>query len=201
MLKKLLLGLLMTASASYAMHEFELNLNNRDVDLHLGLDMGQFNNSIEPESFLIKARLMKSDDAHARFPYNEEPNILTEVGFVVQSTSAFAPGLTMGMGIKLAYTPLDNQSIFAAPIGIVSDYRLPLDIAIPLHLGAQFYYAPEVLSFERSTRYMEYQANFDIQLLERGFITTGYRGIETPIKGHDDTYYNRSFFAGVRFLF
>ena len=48
MLKKVLLGVLLSGSASYAMHEFELNLNNKDLDLHLGLDMGQFNHNIEP---------------------------------------------------------------------------------------------------------------------------------------------------------
>jgi hypothetical protein len=201
MLKKLLLGLLLTGSASYAMHEFELNLNNKDLDLHLGLDMGQFNDTIEPDSFLIQARLMKGDSDHARLPYDQDPNILTELGFIVQSTSALAPGLTLGMGVKLAYTPLDNQSIFAMPIGIVGDYILPFDIAIPLHIGGQFYYAPEVLAFEKSTRYMEYQANFDIQLMERAFITTGYRGIDTPTKDRSNAYYNHSYFIGVRFLF
>ena len=201
MLKKLLLGLLLTGSVSYAMHEFELNLNNKDVDLHLGLDMGQFNHNIEPDSFLIKARLMKSDNEHARLPFDQDANILTELGFIVQSTSPFVPGLKMGLGIKSAYTPLDNQSIFALPIGVVADYTLPFDIPTPLHIGGQFYYAPEVLSFEKSTRYIEYQANFDIQLMERGFITTGYRGIETPTKERSNAYYNRSYFVGVRFLF
>jgi hypothetical protein len=201
MLKKLLLGLLLSGSASYAMHEFELNLNNKDLDLHLGLDMGQFNDTIEPDSFLIKARLMKSDDAHSRLPYDQDPEILSEIGFVVQSTSALASGLMMGLGMKLTYTPLDNQSISAMPIGAVADYTLPLDIAVPLHIGGEFYYAPEVLSFEKSTRYIEYQANFDIQLMERAFITTGYRGINTPTKDRSDAYYNHSYFVGVRFLF
>jgi len=201
MLKKLLLGVLLCSSASYAMHEFELNLNNKDLDLHLGLDMGQFNNNIEPDSFFINARVMKSDIDHARLPYNQDPNLLTELGFVVQSTSGFAPGLTLGMGMKLDYTPLDSQSIFAMPLGVVGDYTLPFDIAIPLHIGGQFYYAPEVLSFEQSTSYMEYQVNFDVQLMERGFITTGYRGIDTPTKDRSNAYYNHSYFVGVRFLF
>ncbi|MEN8147278.1 MAG: YfaZ family outer membrane protein [Campylobacterota bacterium] len=201
MLKKLLLGTLLLSSTTYAMHEFELNLNNKDLDLHLGLDMGQFNDSIEPDSFIVKARVMKGDREHARLPGKQDTNILGELGFVAQSTSAMAPGLLMGMGIKLAYTPLENQSISAMPIGIVSDYTLPFDIAIPLHIGAQFYYAPEVLAFERSTSYMEYQANFDIEIMERGLITTGYRGIETPTKDKGNSYYNRSYFVGFKFKF
>ncbi len=201
MLKQLLLGTLLLSSTANAMHEFELNLNNKDVDLHLGLDMGQFNDNIEPDSFMVKARIMKGDQDHARLPQQQDTNILGEVGFVVQSTSAMAPGLLMGMGIKLTYTPLDKQSISALPIGVVTDYTLPLDIVIPLHVGGQFYYAPEVLAFEQSTSYMEYQANFDIQLMERGLVTMGYRGIDTPTKDQHNTYYNRSYFVGFKFKF
>ena len=202
MLKKLLLGLLLSGSASYAMHEFELNLNNKDLDLHLGLDMGQFNHAIEPDSFMLKARVMKGDNVHSRLPYDQDPEILSEVGFVVQSTSALSPELMLGLGLKLAFTPLDNdETVLAMPIGIVGDYTLPLDIAIPLHIGGQFYYAPEVLSFEHSTSYTEYQANFDIQLMERAFVTTGYRAIKTPTKERSNAYYNQSYFVGVRFLF
>lgn len=201
MLKKLLLATLLLSSTTYAMHEFELNINNKDLDLHLALDMGQFNDTIEPDSFMLKARIMKGDRENARTPYEQDTNILGEVGFVAQSTSAMAPGLMMGMGLKLVYTPLDVQSISALPIGIVTDYTLPLDIVIPLHIGGQFYYAPEVLSFEKSTSYMEYQANFDVELMERGLLTVGYRGIETPTKGQRNTYYNRSYFVGFKFKF
>ena len=201
MLKKLLLATLLLSSTTYAMHEFELNLNNKDVDVHLGLDMGQFNDNIEPDSLIIKARVMKGDREHARLPGEQDTSILGEFGFVAQSSSAMAPGLLMGMGIKLAYTPLNNQSIFAMPIGVVTDYTLPLDFIIPLHIGGQFYYAPEVLNFERSTSYMEYQVNFDLELMERGSITTGYRGIQTPTKDTNDAYYNRSYFVGFKFKF
>ncbi len=201
MLKKLLLGLMLTGSLSYGMHEFELNINNKDLDLHLNLDMGQFNDMIEPDSFMLTARLMKSDIDNSRLPYGQDPNVLGEVGFLVQSTSAAAPGLMMGMGLKLVYTPLDKQSISALPIGVITDYTLPLDIVIPLHIGGEFYFAPEVLAFESSTRYMEYQANFDIELMERGLLTMGYRGLETPTKAMGDAYYNRAYFVGFKFKF
>lgn len=201
MLKKLLLSTLLLVSNSYAMHEFELNLNNKDLDLHLSLDMGQFNDNIEPDNVMLKARIMKADREHARLPFNQDTNILGEVGFVAQSSSAMAPGLTMGMGLKLAYTPLNNQSIFALPIGVTTDYVLPFESFIPLHIGGQFYYAPEVLAFEQSTSYMEYQGNFDLEIMERGLITMGYRGIETPTKERSNSYYTRSYFVGFKFKF
>jgi len=201
MLKKLLLTVLLLAPGLYAMHEFELNLNNKDLDLHLDLDMGQFNDNIEPENLLIQTRLLIADPENARLPYEKDENLLGELGFVAQSSSAMAPGLTMGMGVKLAYGYLKHGSIFAMPIGVTTDYLLPFDSFIPFHVGGQFYYAPEVLAFNDSTSYMEYQVNFDIELMERGLLTMGYRGIDTPTDAMSNAYYNRSYFFGFKFKF
>lgn len=201
MLKKVLLGTLIAALPAMAMHEVELNLNNKDLDLHLGLDMGQFNNSIEPENLMMNMRVLMGSQDNARLPFERKKNVLGEFGFLAQSTSAMAPGLTMGLGVKLAYTYLESESIFTMPIGIEIDYVLPFDIPIPLHIGGLFYYAPEVLAFSSSTSYMEYQGNFDIEIADRALITMGYRGIDTPVKHQDNAYFNRSYFFGFKYKF
>jgi len=201
MLKKVILSTLLLSSTIYAMHEFELNLNKKDLDLHLELDMGQFNDNIEPENLMIESRLMIADPDNSRLPNEKDEIMLGELGFVAQSSSAMAPGLTMGMGVKLAYGYLNTGDILAMPIGVSTDYVLPFESFIPLHIGGRFYYAPEVLAFEDSTSYMEYQVNFDIELMERGLLTMGYRGIDTPLKGMSDAYYNRSYFFGFKFKF
>ena len=201
MLKKVLLLSVISALPAMAMHEVEMNLNNKDLDLHLGLDMGQFNNNIEPENLMMNMRVLMGSRENARLPYERNKNVLGEFGFVAQSTSAMAPGLTMGMGVKLAYTYLKSESVFAMPIGVEVDYVLPFDIPIPLHIGGLFYYAPEVLSFSASTSYMEYEGNFDIEIMERGLITMGYRGIDTPLDHQDNAYFNRSYFFGFKYKF
>jgi len=201
MLKKLLLSLLLLSSSAQAYHEFEINLNNKDLDLHLDLDMGQFNHSIEPENLMIQTRLLMGSEDNALLPFEKSENLLGELGFMAQATSAMAPGLTMGMGVKLAYGYQKNGSVFALPIGAKVDYVLPFDIFIPIHVGGQFYYAPEVLSFSDSTSYMEYEGAVDFELMERGLITMGYRGIDTPLKNYSKAYYNRSFFFGFKFKF
>jgi len=201
MLKKLLSGLLLVPNALFAMHEFELNLNNKDLDLHLNLDIGQFNHSIEPENLMMNMRVLMGSNDNARLPYERDNNVLGELGFLAQSSSAMAPGLTMGMGVKLAYTYLEHESIFTIPIGIEVDYVLPFDIPLPLHIGGLFYYSPEVLSFSASTSYMEYQGNFDIEIMERGLITMGYRGIDTPVEHQSNAYFNRSYFLGLKYKF
>jgi len=201
MLKKVLLSTLVVATTLCAMHEFEINLNQKDLDLHLGLDMGQFNDSIEPDSFLVQMRVMKGDTEHSNLPGSQDTNLFGDLGFVAQSSSAMAPGLTMGMGLKLIYTDLKYQSSFAMPLGVTIDYVLPFDIFVPLHIGGKAYYAPEVLAFEASKNYMEFQTNFDIEVMDRGLITLGYRWIETPLKEQTNAYYNRSYYFGLKFKF
>ena len=201
MLKKLLFSSLFLSVHLFAMHDVELNLNDKDLDLHLDLDLGQFNHSIEPENLMMNMRVLMGSSDNARLPYERENNVLGEFGFVAQSTSAMAPGLTMGMGVKLAYTYLEHESIFTMPIGIEVDYVLPFNIPIPLHIGGLFYYAPEVLSFSASTSSMEYQGNFDIEIMERGLITMGYRGVDTPVKHQSNAYFNRSYFLGLKYKF
>jgi len=199
MLKRLLTLLLLLGATAQAYHEFEINLNNKDLDLHLSLDMGQFNHSIEPENLMIETRVLVGSPENARLPYEKSKNYLGEIGFVAQSSSAMAPGLTMGMGLKLAYGYQEFDEIFALPIGATVDYLLFENF--PLHLGGQFYYAPEVLAFSSSSSYLEYQVNVDLELMERGLVTAGYRGIETPTDKMSNAYYNRSFFFGFKFKF
>lgn len=201
MLKKLFLSTLFLTSSLSAMHEFEMNLNNKDLDFHLNFDMGQFNNNIEPENMMMNMRVVMGSNDHARLPFERDNNVLGEFGFLAKSSSAMAPGLTMGMGVKMGYTYLEHESIFAIPIGVEMDYVLPFITFIPLHIGGLFYYAPEVLSFSASTSYMEYEGNFDIEIMERGLITMGYRGIDTPLKHQRNAYFNRSYFVGLKFKF
>ena len=201
MLKKVLISSLITATTLFAMHEFEINLNQKDLDLHLGLDMGQFNDSVEPDSFLIQMRVMKGDTEHSGLPGDQDTTVFGDLGFVAQSSSAMAPGLTMGMGLKLIYTDLKEKSVLAMPLGVTVDYVLPFDIFVPLHVGAKGYYAPEVLAFEASKNYMEFQTNFDIEVMDRGLISLGYRWIETPLNYDTNAYYNRSYYFGLKFKF
>jgi len=201
MLKKVVLVSIIGVLPAMAMHIGELNLNQKDLDFHLGLDIGQFNSSVEPENIMMNMRVLMGSRENARLPFERDKNFLGEFGFLAQSTSAMAPGLTMGMGVKLAYTYLESESIFAMPIGVEMDYLLPFDIPIPLHIGGLFYYAPEVLSFSASTSYMEYQGNFDIEIMDRGLLTMGYRGIDTPVEHQSNAYINRSYFFGLKYKF
>jgi len=201
MLKKLAL-LSITAVSALAMHTVELNVNEKDVEGRLRLDMGQFNDSVMTDTVFLGMALLHGSEDNS----DANPKTLVEINFLMQrSISATDDALTLGMGVKLDYTQLKfslspQQDYFALPIGIEANYRFPFDIAVPLHVGGSFYYAPEVLSFEDAKNYLEYRAYFDVEIIEGGKIRLGYRSIDTDTKKHNINY-NHSAYLGFKMAF
>ena len=201
MLKNLSL-LAISAVSAFAMHTVELNINEKDVEGQLRIDMGQFNDSVMPNSVLLGLTLLHGSEDHS----DVDPKTFIEINFLFQRTiPATDDALTLGMGVKLDYTQLQHkhykqQDYFAMPIGIEGNYRLPFDIAIPLHIGGSVYYAPEVLSFNDAKNYLEYRAYFDVEIIEGGKIRLGYRNIDTDTKNYDANY-NHSAYFGFKMAF
>jgi len=201
MLKNLPL-LAISAVSAFAMHTVELNINEKDLEGQLRIDMGQFNDSVMTDSVFLGVMLLHGSEDHS----DVDPKTLIELNFLFQRTiSATDDALTLGMGVKLDYTQLQHkhykqQDYFAMPIGIEGNYRLPFDIAIPLHVGGSFYYAPEVLSFNDAKNYLEYRAYFDVEIIEGGKIRLGYRNIDTDTKSYN-TNYNHSAYVGFKMAF
>jgi hypothetical protein len=200
MLKKLFMTFGLTASL-LAMHEFELNLNDHDLDTHLDLDMGQFNAAVEPDSVFFGFRYLYGSEENNDKKIDND-HYLLDGHFRVQQRLAKVPALTLGMGMKLVYTSIEDEDFYALPLGILLRYELPFDIGIPFYVGGHFYYSPQVLSFQDAKNYMEYQLNLDIMIIERAGITAGYRKIDTNFDISDgDATFNESWFAGIKFRF
>lgn len=201
MLKKLTLLALSVVSA-LAMHTVELNLNEKDAEGEVRLDMGQFNDKLLTDSVYLGVRLLHGSEKHS----DVDPKTLIEVNFLVQRIiSATEDALTLGMGFKLEYTTLQDpvfseQTFFALPIGIEGNYRFPLDLPVALHLGGSFYYAPEVFAFDDAKNYLEYRVNFDVEIFDGGKIRIGYRNIDTDTKKYDANY-NHSAYLGFKLAF
>lgn len=199
MLKKLIMIVGLTGSL-FAMHEAELNLNNYDLGAKLDLDMGQFNNAVDPNTVFLGARYLRSSHRHSDDPSKDHD--LYDAHFFVQQHLSKQQALTLGLGAKLVYTTISDYDYYALPIGVHADYVLPLGLSIPFILGGRFYYAPEVLSWSDAKNYMEFEAHLDIQLIDRALITGGYRKIDTDFDVSGGDYnFNESWFVGIKFRF
>ena len=67
-------------------------------------------------------------------------------------------------------------------------------------INASVYYAPSVLSFSDADSYFETRISYDIEVIDNGKITLGYRKMDTNYDAGDFTY-NDSWYAGFKFSF
>jgi len=196
MLKKLLFIAAMS-SALFGFHTAELNINDKDFEGKLRFDMGQFNETVMPDSIFFGIGYIKGSEEHSDFPTADG---LVEAAFLMQRPFGSSENLLIGMGIKYEYSRIRESDFSALPIGLEARYLLPVSVGVPMYVGGIFYYSPEVLTFNDAKNYIEYRANFDMELIERGHVVIGYRNIDlnTDVK---DMNYNHSWYLGFKFQF
>jgi hypothetical protein len=191
MLKKISL-MALSAISAFAMHTAEININDTDLELGAKFDIGQFNDNVEPNTMFVGLKLLEVDNQNR---YNNTP--LYEFSFLM-TRPVGKNGLHFGMGVKLNYT----QDFSSLPLGLEAGYTFPTKDLVPMSINGSVYYGPKVLSFNSAERYLEYRANYDIEIIENGRITVGYRSIHTDYNDIRENYrYNESVYFGFKFLF
>lgn len=198
---KTLVATLALGCSLFAMHEAELNLNNYDLNLKLDLDMGQFNDAVDPDTVFVGARYLHGSYHHSD-ELRDKDHDLVDLHFAVGEHLDANRALKLGLGAKLVYTSIEGYDYYAMPLGLFARYTLPLNLAIPFIVGADLYYAPQVLAWQDAKNYLEYDVSLDIRIIERAAVTAGYRKIDTDfdLPGGDFTF-NEAWFAGVKFRF
>jgi len=193
MIRKILLASVACASV-LALNNVELNMNDKDLEIGTRLDMGQFNESVEPDTIFVGAKVLNGDESHSDL---SETNALYELGFMMKRNVSDTP-FSVGLGIKANHTK-DFTSI---PVGAEVSYKLPFFEAVPFYLGGSLYYAPEMLAMNDAKSFLEYRGTLDIEVIKNGLIYVGYRSINTNYDNAlGDTNYNDSAFAGFRLGF
>jgi len=193
MLKKLVL---LTASAisAFALHYAEININDKDLEVGAKFDMGQFNKNVEPDSIFVGAKFLNPDPKHSDPTADIDP--LYELNFLLLKPVGDM-GMKFGMGVKLNYT----NKFASLPLGVEFQYKIPAKKLIPMYLYGSLYYAPEVLSFSDAMDYLEYRIAFDVEVIENGKFTIGYRHIDTNYAPSSDLTYNQSLYLGFKIGF
>lgn len=191
MLRKITL-MAASAAAAFAMNSAGININNEDLELNANLDIGQFNENVEPETMYVGIKFLDADN-------NKRVNddALYEVGFLMKKAMGNS-GFEVGLGVKANYT----KDYTTLPLGIVFDYALPMNTIVPMSLGADIYYAPKVLSFSDADKYFEYRFEYDAEVINHGHVVIGYRHIKTDYDdARGDFTYNASAYVGFNFEF
>jgi hypothetical protein len=194
MLKKIILSTLIS-SAAFAAHQVEVNVNDKEVEGQIRLDMGRMGSL---EHTYMGARFLNGDNNNSQTI--SDPDALMEVSFMVQNDVRGVRGLKLGLGFKGEYTKIDGQSYAAIPLGVEAELKLPLNSPIAFYLGGAMYYAPSVLSFKDADGYFETRIHLDAEPIDNARIEVGYRQIDTDLKNRSVTY-NDAFYFGLRLDF
>ena len=198
MLKKLTL-LTAGVATAFAMHTGELNINDKDLDINAKFDVGQFNTNVEPDTMFIGGRFFNANKDHAENKEKIDPYY--ELNFLMMRPIGNM-GMSLGLGAKLNYTSITGQSFSSLPLGLEFAYKLPVKDFVPMTLAGSLYYAPQVLSFSDAKNYLEYRIWFDVEIIDNGAITLGYRNLNTNYDGgRGDFTYNSSAYIGFKIKF
>ena len=200
MLKKI--GMMSIAAVSaMAMHNFSLNINDVDLEAGVELDMGQFNEAVEPNTTFIGVKYLKIDSDYSSYA---DPSAYVEASFKIQrqvnDTNFFA-----GLGVKLNYINNDgNNDFMALPLSMKFGYKAETEL--PVYISLEGFYAPKVLSLQEAEGYYEYRFNVDVEIIPNADINVGFRDMETKYEktvGYSGSYikYNRSAYLGFVFKF
>ena len=195
MLKKLLLITTLSVGA-FAMHLGELNINERDLEVGAKFDLGQFNDTIEPNTMFLGAKFLNADQENSDANETIEP--YSEVNFLIMNKIG-DNGMKLGLGVKFNYT----QDFSSLPLGIEFAYTIPAKELIPMTLNGSIYYAPQSLSFSEGKDFLEYRASYDVEIIKNAAVTIGFRKINTTYKVDKSgvVNYNTSWFAGFKINF
>jgi len=193
MLKKLSAIVLSTASA-FAMHTAEINVNDLDLEVSAKFDVGQFNDAVEPDTMFVGAKFLNADESHS----SDDPKSLDpyyEVSLLMMRPIGNG-GMSLGMGAKMNYT----KDYTAIPLGLEFAFKLPVKELIPMYINGSLYYAPTVLSLQDADNFLEYRISYDVEVIDNGRLTLGYRNINTNYD-QGDLNYNSSWYIGFKIGF
>jgi hypothetical protein len=202
MLKKIALLSLSVASA-FALHTGELNINDKDLQLKLNLDLGQFNQTTEPNTTFLGFNYLNADGEHGSLENggNLKTSGYYESSFLMKR-EINDTGVLFGIGVKANYANIKinnkTEGFISIPLGLELGYKFPL--AIPVILGTKVYYAPESLTFADANDYLEYSIDLSVEVIERGSLVGGFRNIDTNTQAQKINY-NKSGYFGFRFAF
>ncbi len=201
MLKKITL-LSATALTAFALNTGEINMNNKDLEVSGKFDVGQFNEAVEPNTTFVGAKFLNTDAEHSD---NGRADLdpYFEVNFLMMKPIG-NQDMQIGMGAKINFT----KHFTSVPLGLQFAYKIPANGYVPMYLNGELYYATSVLSFNDADSFLEYRLSYDVEIIDNGKITLGYRSFNTNYeanKGYSSTggdfTYNSYWYVGFKIGF
>ncbi len=189
-MKKIVILLLMLNFYAVAAERGSLgaNINSNDLEIDGKVSLGTLTNSFGYDNFYFDIHWMSNE------------NQLVSPGFYVENLLRGSSNFIFGFGIKSVFTDNDGAKFVATPFMLTAKVKLIPKNFPPTYLSFNWIYAPGPLTFQDAKKYLEYRFEFNSRVIENIELYAGHRSINTEyiLK---DIIYNRSLYAGFRFLF
>ncbi len=190
-MKKFIIILFILSTQLFAIQRFGfgLNVNTNAVEFEAKANMAPFM-SDDPiyRNFYMDFNLINDDDT------------LVGLGLYVDNTFYSYQPLSFQVGLRTIFTSRGDNDMFAIPILFGFKHKIYLGNLPVGTLGAKVVYAPSPLSFQDSKKYLQWNIEAAMQIIENVEIYAGYRNIDTDYETIQIKY-NDSGYIGFRFIF
>ena len=92
--------------------------------------------------------------------------------------------LSFGARGYVALLGVENRDVFGLGLGVQGAYELPVD-ALPLQLGSEFFYTPDVLAFGQSDRIVDWNVDVGLAVRENISAFVGFRFLQFDTRPGD----------------
>jgi len=191
MIKKIIAGMLITASILNATNSIELNVNDKTLEVS-----GEYSlNNIYQLNDDAKYGFTLSYLASERDSTNTDK--LVSAGLKIMNPYINDNGASFGMGIEVVWADNTNNSFMTIPLNVFAKFELNEKV----HFNAAAAYAPKILSFADANGYTAVNLKVNYKVLDNGYAYIGKRYIQTKYDNNNDTELDDSFFFGYKVLF
>ena len=194
MIKKLLIGVLMSTSIAYATNNsIDLNVNSNTIELS-----GEYNlNSVYELNNDARYSAVISYLGTEAKNKSDNPEKLFRAGFKVMNPYMNDIGLSFGLGMQALFINDTKNTFMALPINLFATLHFNEDITIDA-FGA---YAPKTLSIGDTINMKFIDAKLSFKLIENAHLYVGKRFISSEHENGTEIELDTNPYVGLKVIF
>ncbi len=185
-IKKLILSSLLSVNILMAQNSIGLNINNKDIEAIVSLDLNSLNNYSNGTTYTIDSSYLHTDT-----------NNMGTIGISAMNSLPLADRISLSFGLKSIFA----SDFLALPLYAKASFEVPFNDTVPeTTISTSITYSPSVLTFKDGDNFRDFRVEANMEVIPSIHIFTGYRNIYTNYKEYDKLF-NNKFYGGMKVSF
>ncbi len=164
--------------------------------------------ALSPESingeFIIDSAIVGAGgaDLSVGLLYNEDDDILGNLGLIVSGMPAGQTPFTFGLGARFyagRVKQRNDQTTYNLAIGGRAKYTIPANI--PMHAGVQIFYAPKITSWSDGEQLLDFGLRYAIEFVPQTSAFVGYRLVKVDLDEGGNPKLDNNLHLGIHLSF